>query len=80
MNEIPTKLFELYDYLRVKLNRIAVVAVDGRSCGGCHMQLRIENLNRLYRLYSANNDLGDIVQCDNCLRILFLPDKSAFYY
>ncbi len=45
--EIEKKFLDTYEYLRNK-KKPAVVPVEGKGCGGCHMQLCVDNLNQLY--------------------------------
>lgn len=63
-----------YDYLRTKKNSKAVVPLEGSGCGGCYMKLSPQNLNELYRLYHEDPNITTLVLCENCSRILYLPN------
>ena len=60
------------EYERIAANRggVAMAAVVDQACGACHIQLRP-------RVYQALRILSDLVFCESCHRILYLPDLSA---
>lgn len=56
-------------YRRVKRNHsVPVALVNGNKCGGCNMELPAVVARRLKE--------QDIVECDNCGRILYLQDNA----
>ncbi len=58
-------------YRQVKQHAMPPMAkINGDRCGGCNMSLPAATRDRL----NAGND---IVECDNCGRILFAPSKGA---
>ncbi|MBB5353393.1 hypothetical protein HNR46_003650 [Haloferula luteola] len=60
------ELFHLYERLLKKKGGMAVVPTEHGQCGGCHVKLIAATLVKLQ---------GDqeIVQCETCGRILYLP-------
>lgn len=73
-SKISPRFVKIYEQLRSKKNNVAVVPVEGNGCGGCHMKLSSQNLNELYRLYHIDSKAVDLTMCENCSRILYLPD------
>ncbi len=73
-SKISSNYVSGYEQLRSKKNSVAVVPVEGRGCGGCHMNLSYQNLNELYRLYHEESNTSNLVKCENCSRILYLPE------
>lgn len=66
----PT-LLRKYDTVLQRRNGIAVVTVaDGRTCGGCHMQVPPQALIEIRRSASVQ-------VCPNCQRILYVPDAAS---
>jgi predicted nucleic acid-binding Zn-ribbon protein len=60
-------LLRKYDTVLQRRNGVAVVTVtDGRTCGGCHMQVPHQALIEIRRSAS-------IQVCPNCQRILYVP-------
>jgi predicted nucleic acid-binding Zn-ribbon protein len=60
-------LLRKYDTVLQRRNGLAVVTVaDGRTCGGCHMQVPPQALIEIRRSASVQ-------VCPNCQRILYVP-------
>ncbi|HET9063209.1 MAG TPA: C4-type zinc ribbon domain-containing protein [Candidatus Binatia bacterium] len=60
-------LLRKYDTVLQRRNGVAVVTVeDGRTCGGCHMQVPPQALIEIRRSASVQ-------VCPNCQRILYVP-------
>lgn len=64
MAQAPPEARELYEKIVVKKEGLALVAVEGESCGGCRITLRPQVLNEVKLKES-------LVICDNCSRILY---------
>lgn len=63
-------LLRKYDTVLQRRNGVAVVTVtDGRTCGGCHMQVPHQALIEIRRSAS-------IQVCPNCQRILYVPAEG----
>lgn len=62
---IDSNFRELYDRLRVKKGGLAVVPIEDKQCGGCHVRLIPSTI---VKAQAANQ----VVQCENCGRILYL--------
>jgi len=62
--DIDPKLKEKYDYLSKKKNKVVAQVIDDK-CDGCHMYIPSSILSKI-----KNSE--NIVNCDNCGRILFL--------
>jgi predicted nucleic acid-binding Zn-ribbon protein len=67
---INPSLLRRYDQVLQRRNGVAVVTVtDGRTCGGCHMQVPHQALIEIRRSSSVQ-------VCPNCQRILYVPSES----
>ena len=71
-DNVEEELLELYERLLVKKNGLAVASVRGGQCGGCHVKLVPATLIKVQAE-------SQIVQCENCGRILY-PDSSSGSY
>ena len=67
--EVDASLLGKYEALRPKLGGVAVAAVEGSQCGGCHLTIAATELNRV-RSAAA----GEIVNCEECGRILVVTN------
>ncbi len=65
--EVDTSLLVKYEALRPRLGGVAVAALEGMQCGGCHLSLAARELDRVK---SAKPD--EVVNCEECGRILVL--------
>ena len=66
---ITPNLLRRYDTVLERRNGVAVVTVaDGRTCGGCHMQVPPQALIEIRRSSSVQ-------VCPNCQRILYVPNE-----
>lgn len=63
--DVPAETIELYRRIAGGRDGIAVVPVDGSSCGGCYMNLPPQTINLLMGGEAT-------VQCRSCHRILYL--------
>ena len=63
-------VLRLYRRIFANKNGAVVVPIVNRSCGGCHLAVtpQMENMTRHYE---------QIVQCENCSRIFYVPDEAA---
>lgn len=62
---IPTDVLAGYDKLRGGLGGIAVAALVGNQCGGCHLTLSAMEASRLRKLAA-----DEVAHCEECGRIL----------
>jgi predicted nucleic acid-binding Zn-ribbon protein len=64
---LPPGLLKKYDVVLERRHGVAVVVVpDGRTCGGCHMQVPPQALIEIRRSSAIH-------VCPNCQRILYVP-------
>ena len=66
--EVDRKLFERYDRILTAKEGLALVSIEGNSCGGCHMNLPPQVMNEV-QLQER------VIICENCSRILY--DRGA---
>jgi predicted nucleic acid-binding Zn-ribbon protein len=67
---INASLLRRYDQVLERRNGVAVVTVaDGRTCGGCHMQVPHQALIEIRRSAAVQ-------VCPNCQRILYIPAET----
>ena len=59
-----------YEKILINKNGLAIVPVQGRSCGGCFMNVPAQVVNEI-----KMNDR--IIYCEMCSRILYLTDDNA---
>lgn len=62
--KVEPNALRLYQRILNSKKDAAVVRLEHGSCGGCHMKLTTQTVNRAERA-------PEIVQCDNCGRILY---------
>lgn len=62
--QVPSDALHNYEYVRESRQGLAIVAIEGESCGGCHMVLRPQVINEVIKGQ-------EVVMCDSCSRILF---------
>jgi predicted nucleic acid-binding Zn-ribbon protein len=63
---LPTPLLERYDVIREKGDGIAIVPMENSTCGGCNMKMSPAKANDVKKA-------KDMVLCDSCTRILYIP-------
>jgi predicted nucleic acid-binding Zn-ribbon protein len=65
--DLPPELLDTYNRVREARAGIAVVSAAGRLCAGCGMNLKPNDMARL---------MGgrEILSCETCQRILYLPE------
>lgn len=67
--DIDTNLLARYERVLENKGGLAIVPVQGNSCGGCYMNVTAQTINQL--------KLSDeIVGCEMCSRILYLPEEE----
>jgi len=64
---LPRALLQMYERIAQNRGGLALAEVRDQVCGACHVQLRP-------RLYQSLLTMEDLVVCENCQRILFLPE------
>jgi predicted nucleic acid-binding Zn-ribbon protein len=64
---LPRALLQMYERIAQNRGGTALAEVRDQVCGACHVQLRP-------RLYQSLLTMEDLVVCENCQRILFLPE------
>lgn len=62
--QVPADALRNYEYVRESRQGVAIVPIEGESCGGCHMVLRPQVINEVIKGQ-------EVVLCDSCSRILF---------
>jgi len=67
LSKLNGELLDSYERVRVARDGTAVVSAEGKICSGCGINLKP---NDMARLMGAR----EIVTCDSCQRILYLPE------
>jgi predicted nucleic acid-binding Zn-ribbon protein len=67
VDEIHFEAVQLYEKVKRARGGDAIVAADGRTCGGCYMTVTTNDIARL-------RGMNEIVLCKSCQRILYLSD------
>ena len=70
--EIPEDLLIHYDRIAKKHNGVSLAAVRNEKCSACGMIVRPHVFQEMRRSTS-----GDLIHCETCTRILYLPEPSA---
>ncbi len=65
MAKLPEELAEQYEILFEQYPGTAIVATDGKTCGGCHMKLLAATVQNV-------NESGTLTPCSHCQRLLHL--------
>ena len=65
---VPEELMEKYNNVRRRFGPVAVALVEGNTCGACRISISVFLLRQL-------RDSDGIFMCDNCGRILYLPEE-----
>ncbi len=65
--ELPRDLRASYERVRAARDGVAIVPCEERTCTGCGVSVSANEITRLLAL-------SQIVYCDSCQRILYLPD------
>lgn len=69
--DVDANLFAKYEKILDKKQGVAIVPVlKGNKCGGCYMNLTQQKVNEI-RAYK------DLIQCENCVRIIYLEEDLA---
>lgn len=63
---VPPALLAKYDVILEKGDGIAIVPMENSTCGGCNMKMSPAKANDVKKA-------KDMVLCDNCSRILYVP-------
>lgn len=66
---LDARWLSMFDRLSSTKRGVAVVPIDGATCGGCHAALPLA-------VVEAVRYGQEIVSCDSCMRILYYPDES----
>ena len=66
--EVRPDILSKYDRILQNKDGLAIVAVNGHTCGGCFMHLTDHLLNQIKKY-------DELVSCDMCARILYIPDE-----
>jgi predicted nucleic acid-binding Zn-ribbon protein len=66
---IRPELLSRYDALRKKLGGEGAALLKGHSCGGCHLALPAQEIDRI-----KHAPPDELIFCDQCGRILVRPD------
>lgn len=64
---VPEELMEKYNSVRRRFGTVAVALVEGNTCTACRISISVFLLRQL-------RDTDGIFTCDNCGRILYLPE------
>jgi predicted nucleic acid-binding Zn-ribbon protein len=67
---LDERVLRLYRRIFKNKNGAVVVPIINRTCGGCHLSVTAQTENMVRRL-------EQIVRCENCSRILYVPDEPA---
>ncbi len=67
---VPPKLLERYDVIREKSDGVAIVPMINSTCTGCNMKMSPHKANDVKKA-------KDMVLCDSCSRILYMPVEAA---
>ncbi len=70
IQRLPKDVRELYHYIASNRGGLAMAAVRDQTCTACHIQLRP-------RVYQSLKLMEDLIQCESCSRILYLPEMIA---
>jgi uncharacterized protein len=65
---VEPRLLKKYDGIAAQEGGVGIVAIVGGFCGGCHNDVPARFVSRVRA--------GDVVTCERCHRILYLPDAS----
>ncbi len=68
--DVQPKVLEFYERVLEMREGLALVALDGESCGGCHRRLPPQVVNEVYLK-------AKLVTCESCNRILYLDDAHS---
>ncbi len=68
--EIPASFMRKFNQIAAKRSGIAVSTVSGECCSACNMKIRPQMVNNMQR------NPNELFICDNCQRILVLPDPD----
>lgn len=69
---IDDGLVGLYESLRSRTGGVVAAPLEGRSCGGCRIQLNPVDLRRI-----ADAPSNEVLRCDECDRILVRVPEGA---
>jgi hypothetical protein len=67
--ELPPALARRFEQISRARDGIALAAIDAGACGACHVRLRPQVISLARRS-------ADIVLCDSCRRILYVPPEE----
>ncbi|MCB4792583.1 MAG: C4-type zinc ribbon domain-containing protein [Elusimicrobia bacterium] len=64
VKDMPETLLQRYEHIRDGRQGLAIVSIEGDSCGGCYITLRPQIVNEVCKEQ-------DLIFCDSCSRILY---------
>jgi len=68
LREVDPEVLKRYERLLIQRSGVAITHVDpSESCGYCHMRITAQRINEIQMR-------KDLVFCDSCNRILYLPE------
>lgn len=67
--EVDIKILKLYERILKRVGAPAIVEVNDRICGGCHIKLTPQAWSDLHRIDKINT-------CDTCSRIIYLNNSN----
>jgi hypothetical protein len=67
IKDIDKNVLSKYEQLLKTRSGLAVVPVENENCGACHIRLTPQTINEI-KMYK------DLVFCENCVRMLYLPE------
>jgi len=68
--QIDVKTLKIYEKTLESRGGIAVVPIKDSCCGSCYLHLPHQKTNEI-KMYT------DLIFCENCVRILYLPDDMS---
>jgi hypothetical protein len=70
IQEVAKDALQLYEKVLSRYHDSALAMVENRVCQGCHRSVTTQAISELL--------MGkDLIQCRNCLRILYLPENNG---
>lgn len=66
---VPDSILSRYQFIRGKRKSTVLASIVGETCGSCHTMLTQSTINEVRKG-------KDLVSCDSCSTILYIPDKE----
>lgn len=67
--DVSSGFFKKYETIFRNKQGVALVPIENKTCGGCHMTLPPSVINEVKKG-------TEIIVCDNCARMLYYPDTT----